>query len=48
MCIGKGIDGKHEGLMEHNSLALLGHLNFAFSKEFAENFIKRCERYRHK
>ena len=48
MDIGKGIDGKHEGLMEHNSLALLGHLNFAFNKEFAENLIKRCERYRHK
>jgi cobyrinic acid a,c-diamide synthase len=48
MCIGKGVDGKHEGLMEHNSLALLGHLNFAFCKEFAENLIKRCEQYRHK
>jgi len=48
MCIGKGIDGKHEGLMDHNILALLGHLNFAFSKEFAGNFIKHCERYRHK
>lgn len=48
MDIGKGIDGKHEGWMEHNSLALLGHLNFAFSKEFAENLIKRCERYHHK
>lgn len=48
MRIGKGIDGKHEGWMEHNILALLGHLNFAFSKEFAENLIKRCEQYRHK
>jgi cobyrinic acid a,c-diamide synthase len=48
MCIGNGIDGKHEGWMEHNILALLGHLNFAFSKEFAENLIKRCEQYRHK
>jgi cobyrinic acid a,c-diamide synthase len=48
MSIGKGIDGKHEGLMEHNSLALLGHLNFAFNKEFAENLVKHCERYRHK
>ena len=48
MCIGNGIDGKHEGWMEHNVLALLGHLNFAFSKEFAENLIKRCEQYRHK
>jgi len=48
MRIGKGVDGKHEGLMEHNSLSLLGHLNFAFNKEFAENLIKHCERYRHK
>jgi cobyrinic acid a,c-diamide synthase len=48
MCIGKGIDGKHEGLMEHNILALLGHIHFAFSKEFAENLIKNCEQYRHK
>ena len=48
MDIGKGIDGKHEGLMEHNILALLGHIHFAFSKEFAENLIKRCGQYRHK
>ena len=48
MHIGNGIDGKHEGWMEHNILALLGHLNFAFSREFAENLIKRCEQYRHK
>ena len=48
MRIGNGIDGKHEGWMEYNTLALLGHLNFAFSKEFAENLIKHCEQYRHK
>jgi cobyrinic acid a,c-diamide synthase len=48
MRIGNGIDGKHEGWMEHNILALLGHLNLAFSKEIAENLIKRCEHYRHK
>ena len=48
MGIGKGIDGKHEGWMEYKILALLGHLNFAFNKEFAENLIKHCERYRHK
>jgi len=48
MRIGKGVDGKHEGLMEHNILSLLGHLNFAFNKEFAENLIKHCERYRRK
>ena len=48
MGIGKGIDGQHEGWMEHNTLALLGHLNFAFDNEFAENLIKRCEQYHHK
>jgi cobyrinic acid a,c-diamide synthase len=48
MGIGKGIDGQHEGWMEHNTLALLGHLNFAFDKEFAENLIKRCEQYHHR
>jgi cobyrinic acid a,c-diamide synthase len=48
MSIGKGVDGEHEGLMEHNSLALLGHLNFGFNKEFAANLIKRCEQYRRK
>jgi cobyrinic acid a,c-diamide synthase len=48
MCIGKGIDGKHEGWMEHNVMALHGHIHFAFSKEFAENLIKHCEQYRHK
>lgn len=46
--IGKGIDGKHDGWMEHNILALLGHLSFAFSTKFAENFIKYCEQYQHK
>lgn len=48
MVIGKGIDGQHEGLMEHNTLALLGHLNFAFNNKIAENLIKSCEQYRHK
>ncbi|MDX1813598.1 MAG: cobyrinate a,c-diamide synthase [Candidatus Bathyarchaeia archaeon] len=48
MGIGKGIDGQHEGWMEHNTLAILGHLNFAFNSEFAENLIRRCEQYRHK
>jgi cobyrinic acid a,c-diamide synthase len=48
MRIGKGVDGKHEGLMEHNILALLGHIHFAFNKEFAANLIKHCERHRRK
>ncbi len=48
MCIGKGIDGKHEGWMENNVMALHGHLNFGFSREFAENLVKHCEQYRRK
>ena len=48
MRIGKGMDGKHEGWMEHNILALLGHIDFAFNTELAENLIKRCEQYRHR
>jgi cobyrinic acid a,c-diamide synthase len=48
MCIGKGIDGKHEGWMQDNVMALHGHLNFGFNGEFAENLIKHCEQYRHK
>jgi len=45
MRIGKGIDGKHDGWMEHNILALHGHIHLAFSTKFAENFIKHCEQY---
>ena len=48
MRIGKGIDGKHDGWMEHNILALHGHIHFAFSTKFAKNFIKHSEQYRHK
>jgi cobyrinic acid a,c-diamide synthase len=48
MCIGKGIDGKHEGWMQDKVMALHGHLNFGFNGEFAENLIKHCEQYRHK
>jgi hypothetical protein len=48
MRIGKGIDGEHDGLMEHNILALLGYLHFAFNTKFAEDFIKHSEQYRHK
>ena len=46
--IGKGIDGKHEGWMEHNVLSLVGHLNFAYSKDFAVSLVKNCEEYRRK
>ena len=48
MRIGRGIDGKNEGWLEHNVMALHGHIHFAFSRDFAENLIKRCEQYRYK
>ena len=48
MHIGKGIDGKHDGWIEHEILALHGHLDFAFSTEFAESLIKHCEQYSRK
>lgn len=48
MRIGRGIDGKHDGWMGDNFLALHGHLHFAFSSEFAENLVKHCERYGHR
>ena len=48
MRIGNGIDGNHDGWMEHNVLALHGHINFAFSAKFAENFIKHCKQFKHK
>jgi cobyrinic acid a,c-diamide synthase len=46
--IGKGITGKHEGWIEHNVMALHGAIHLGFNKEFAENLIKHCERYRQK
>ena len=48
MRIGKGMNGNHEGWMEHNILALLGHIDFAYNTEFAQNLVKRCEKYRHR
>jgi len=48
MRIGKGIDGEHEGLMEHNILAVVGLIYFAFDTKLAENFVKHSEEYRHK
>jgi len=48
MKIGKGINGENEGLMEHNTLALLGQIYFAFDTKIAENFVKYSEEYRHK
>jgi cobyrinic acid a,c-diamide synthase len=46
--IGKGVNGTNEGWMEHNILALLGHVNFGFNKQFAENIIKSCAQYSHR
>jgi len=48
MRIGKGIDGEHEGLMEHNILAVVGLIYFAFDTKLAENFVKHSEEYRHR
>lgn len=48
MRIGKGIDGEHEGLMEHNVLAVIGVIYFAFDTRLAENFVKHSEEYRHR
>jgi cobyrinic acid a,c-diamide synthase len=46
MRIGRGIDGEHEGLMEHNTLAVIGFIYFAFDTRLAENFVKHAEEYR--
>jgi len=48
MRIGKGIDGEHEGLMEHNILAVVEIIYFAFDTKLAENFVKHSEEYRHR
>jgi len=48
MQIGKGINGKHDGWMEHNILALLGHLHFAFNTKLAANLVKNCEQFQHR
>jgi cobyrinic acid a,c-diamide synthase len=48
MRIGRGIDGEHEGLMEHNILAVIGVIYFAFETRLAENFVKHSEEYSHR
>ncbi|MEM2108225.1 MAG: cobyrinate a,c-diamide synthase, partial [Candidatus Bathyarchaeia archaeon] len=48
MCVGKGIDGKNDGWMEHNVMALHGHIHLGFNRKLAENLIRHCERYRHR
>ena len=48
MRIGKGVDGEHEGMMEHSTLAVLGQIFFAFDKRIAEKFVKHAEEYRHR
>lgn len=48
MRIGSGVDGQHEGMMEHNTLAMLGQIYFAFDKRIAEKFVKHSAEYKHK
>jgi cobyrinic acid a,c-diamide synthase len=48
MHIGKGINGKYEGWMEHNILALLGHVHLAFNSKLAKNFICHSAQYKRK
>ncbi|MEJ2271629.1 MAG: hydrogenobyrinic acid a,c-diamide synthase (glutamine-hydrolyzing) [Candidatus Bathyarchaeota archaeon] len=48
MKIGKGVDGQHEGMMEQNTLAMLGQIYFAFDKRIAEKFVKQAKEYRHR
>lgn len=48
MRIGKGMNGQHEGMMEHNTLAVLGQIYFAFDKRIAEKFVKYAEEYQHR
>jgi len=48
MKIGKGINGKNEGMMENNTLAVLGQIYFAFDTKIGEKFVKHSEEYRHK
>jgi len=48
MRTGKGIDGEHEGLMENNTLAVVGLIYFAFNTKIAENFVRHSEDYSHK
>jgi len=43
---GKGIDGEHDGWIEHDSLAMLGQMHFAFDVKLVQNFIEHCKRYR--
>jgi cobyrinic acid a,c-diamide synthase len=48
MKIGKGINGKNEGMMQSNTLAMLGQIYFSFDTKIAEKFVKHSEEYRHK
>lgn len=45
MLQGNGVDGKHEGWMNHNTLAMLGQIHFAFDVELAKSFVDHCKRY---
>jgi Cobyrinic acid a,c-diamide synthase len=45
MLRGKGIDGKHDGIMVYNTLASYMHIHFAY-KDIVRNLIKACKRYK--
>lgn len=48
MRIGEGIDGKHDGLLEYNTLASYTHLHFAQKTRLVENFLRSCARFKRK
>ncbi len=45
MLRGKGIDGKHDGIIVYNTLASYMHIHLAY-KDIARNLIKACKRYK--
>ena len=45
MLRGKGIDGKHDGIIVYNTLASYMHIHFAY-KDIVRNLIKACKRYK--
>ena len=45
---GKGIDGKRDAWMEHNTIASYMHLHFAQGRRMVRNFIESCEKYKHR
>ncbi len=47
MLKGKGIDGKHDGLIVYNTLASYMHIHFAY-KDIVKNVIEGCRAYKRK